>query len=411
MSKDALKQVAATPEHPAYDTLVSRLKPRKQREDDFRSPFMRDYTRILHSMAYRRLKHKTQVFFNVSNDHICTRIEHVLHVESVSHIIAAYLGLNTELTSAIAIGHDLGHAPFGHQGESNLDALSKKYLSKRFWHEQNGVRFADKLELLEDGQLHYKTLNLTYAVRDGIISHCGEVDESHLIPRSNFCSLDEITSPGAVQPATWEGCVVKLSDKISYLGRDIADAVSMGFLSDNELKILSRIATQYGMEALNTTAIINKMITDVCAHSNVDAGITMSHEIMSLLDDIKRFNYDYIYLNPKLEPFRRYSQLVITELFEVLYRHFAGPDTIRVLIENSKSYPLLFDQFAHWLAKYTTLDLSAFSWGQDTMRLYENEKVYGDLSDEKVYVQAILDYLSGMSDSYALKVFEELISY
>ena len=117
------------------------------RKDDIRSPFARDYTRVLHSLAYRRLKHKTQVFFNAAgNDHICTRIEHVQHVESVSNTIAKELGLNEELTRAIAIAHDLGHAPFGHQGEDVIKKLTQKYLEKDFWHEQNGVYFVDDKE-------------------------------------------------------------------------------------------------------------------------------------------------------------------------------------------------------------------------------------------------------------------------
>ena len=127
--------------------LIKREKELYSRADDIRSPFARDYTRILHSMAYRRLKHKTQVFFNINNDHICTRMEHVNHVESVSSTIAKELGLNEELTKAISIGHDLGHAPFGHHGEKVLSKFSEKYLHKKFWHEQNGLRFVDNIEL------------------------------------------------------------------------------------------------------------------------------------------------------------------------------------------------------------------------------------------------------------------------
>lgn len=178
-------------------------------KDDTRSEFVRDYTRILHSTAYRRLKHKTQVFFNTSNDHVCTRNEHVQHVESVSFSIAHGLRLNTELTRAIASGHDLGHAPFGHEGEKVINIrlnkeLSKEYLEplcymkdsatdKRiFWHEQNGLRFVDKIELLPDIDGKYHNLSLTYAVRDGIVSHCGEIDEKSIKPRKEKCDLYSI---------------------------------------------------------------------------------------------------------------------------------------------------------------------------------------------------------------------------
>ena len=146
-------ECAMLPGHPDWERLIKRERPIYGRADDVRSPFARDYTRIIHSLAFRRLKHKTQVFFNAAgNDHICTRMEHVLHVESVSSTIAANLGLNEELTKAIAMAHDLGHAPFGHQGEKIISELTEKYLEKSFWHEQNGVYFVDKIELLEDNE-------------------------------------------------------------------------------------------------------------------------------------------------------------------------------------------------------------------------------------------------------------------
>ena len=134
-------------ENENYEKYISRENSLYSKPNDCRDAFERDYTRILHSLAYRRLKHKTQVFFNIGNDHICTRMEHVSHVDSVSTTIAKDLGLNIELTRAIAMGHDLGHAPFGHQGERELDAISKKYLGKSFFHEKNGLHFVDSIEL------------------------------------------------------------------------------------------------------------------------------------------------------------------------------------------------------------------------------------------------------------------------
>ena len=179
-SKEAL-----VPENDKWELAIKRCDDLYSRKDDIRGPFARDYTRVLHSLAYRRLKHKTQVFFNAAgNDHICTRIEHVQHVESVSNTIAKELGLNEELTRAIAIAHDLGHAPFGHQGEDVIKRLTQKYLEKDFWHEQNGVYFVDDVELLEDNEKKFRNLDLTYAVRDGIISHCVELDENSIRPRA-----------------------------------------------------------------------------------------------------------------------------------------------------------------------------------------------------------------------------------
>ena len=120
------------------------------RNNDIRSEFERDYTRLLHCQAYRRLKHKTQVFFAPENDHICTRLEHVNSVESISHTIANYLGLNTELTKAISVAHDLGHTPFGHQGEKILSTISEREYGEKFWHARNGLRYIENLELLKD---------------------------------------------------------------------------------------------------------------------------------------------------------------------------------------------------------------------------------------------------------------------
>jgi len=141
--------------------------------DNYRSEFQRDVHRIIYSQPFRRLRHKTQVFFLPHNDHICTRLEHVIHVSSASRTIARHLGLNEDLTEAIGLGHDLGHAPFGHHGEYVLSQLAKEYhLETIFQHEIQGLRVVDKLAEL-DRELT-AGLNLTFEVRDGIISHCGE---------------------------------------------------------------------------------------------------------------------------------------------------------------------------------------------------------------------------------------------
>ncbi len=165
------------------------------RKNEFRSEFNRDYTRILHSRAYRRLKHKTQVFFATRNDHVCTRIEHVAHVSSVSYTIAKRLGLNTELAMAIATGHDLGHPPFGHAGEKVIRKICESELGISFWHECNSLYFVDNIETLLNDHGKHENLKLTYAVRDGIIPHCGEVDENSIFPRNEVIDLSEIKEP------------------------------------------------------------------------------------------------------------------------------------------------------------------------------------------------------------------------
>jgi dGTPase len=326
--KDSFIDVASIEKNFNLDQLVQRESELYSRDDDIRSDFCRDYTRILHCLAYRRLKHKTQVFFNTSNDHICTRMEHVAHVESVSFTIAKYLGLNTELTKAIAAGHDLGHAPFGHQGENVLKEIAKENLQNDFWHEKNGLRFVDKIELLEDNNRNFKNLNLTYAVRDGIVSHCGEIDQHTIFPRKEYFDLNEYKTAAEYQPYTWEGCIVKIADKIAYIGRDIEDAVRLKLIRKNDLYKLARIAMKHKYFTLNTTTIMHNLIIDLCSNSSPDLGLRFSDENFDLLKEIKTFNTDYIYTNPRLDAFKNYSELIIREIFNALLDSYSDQNTL-----------------------------------------------------------------------------------
>lgn len=404
--------VATTPKNPKWADLTKRQSDLYERKDDIRSPFARDYTRILHSMAYRRLKHKTQVFFNIDNDHICTRMEHVAHVESVSGTIANNLGLNSELTKAIAIGHDLGHAPFGHQGEHIIKKLSKKYLGEDFWHEKNGLRFVDKVELLKDNYNNSLNLDLTYAVRDGIISHCGEVDENGLKPREELIDLEDFKSPGQYQAATWEGCIVKISDKIAYVGRDIEDAIILGFLDNEAQNELREIARANDQNVLNTTVIMHNLIIDICENSSPEKGICLSERFLNQLDSIKKYNYLHIYGHKRFNAFKKYSELVINQLFDFLLECYDGKHSWISLEEYAKYYPNLINSFEDWLARYCNTTIVPSNGGfKDISISCHNTKIYGDLQDEKIYIQAILDYLSGMTDRFAMKCFNELITY
>ncbi len=411
MENATFKNLAVQPENPNWDIFSARKTALYSKENDTRSAFERDYTRILHSLAYRRLKHKTQVFFNISNDHICTRMEHVSHVESVATTISKSLGLNTELTRAIAMGHDLGHAPFGHQGERKLDKISRQYLGTSFFHEKNGLRFADHIELLEDDYRFWRNMNLTYAVRDGIISHCGEVDENGIRPRENLIDLNDFTEVGQFQPATWEGCVVKISDKIAYLGRDIEDALRLHFLEENDLAELSELCRVNASKAINTTALIHGMIYDICRNSSPEAGIALSEDGAHLMNTVKAFNIRAIYRNPKLDPFIKYSDLVIEEIFNLLLGIFDGENTLSALQKKAHEYPETCGAFASWLTKYCDMPQTLFDSSSETAVKCANEKIYGTLDDEKTYTQAIIDYISGMTDTYAIKCFNELITY
>lgn len=411
MEKSKFTREAATPENPNWNQLVRRQNELYSRTDDVRSPFARDYTRILHSMAYRRLKHKTQVFFNINNDHICTRMEHVSHVESVSSTIAKSLGLNVELTKAISIGHDLGHAPFGHQGETVINTISRKYLGQDFWHEQNGLRFVDKIELLEDHYKVCKNLNLTYAVRDGIISHCGEVDENGIFPRDITIPIEDFDSPGKYQAVTWEGCVVKIADKIAYVGRDIEDAVNLGFLDQAAQSHLLKMARTYDHNVMNTTVIMHNMIIDICKNSSPHDGIVMSKQFNQQLSDIKAFNYECIYRHSRLNPFKSYSELIITQIFDILLSLYDGEHTWSALDNYRRFAPTLVGSFETFLARYCVQDIIPSGALKAISLQCENEKIYHRLDSMEIYIQSILDYISGMTDRFVITLFNELLEY
>ena len=410
MNTNKFSSVATTEINPNWEKLTSRQTPLYSRGDDIRSPFARDYTRILHSTAYRRLKHKTQVFFNIDNDHICTRMEHVNHVESVSSTIAKALGLNDELTKAISMGHDLGHAPFGHQGEVVIRRLTEKYLHKNFWHEENGLRFVDKIELLEDNYKIRRNLNLTYAVRDGILSHCGEVDENGIFPRDLSIPIEQFTSPGMYQASTWEGCVVKMADKIAYVGRDIEDAIALGILDQTDQSELRKMARVYDQDALNTTVIMHNMIIDICNNSSPDAGIRLSPEFSNQLNEIKRFNYEHIYGHSRLTPYINYSELVLNQLFDTLHSMYDGKHTWSRLDSYKRFAPTLISSFESWLAKYCDSSIVPEHLMESALNC-ENEKIYGQLQEEGLYLQAVIDFISGMTDRFAINLFNELLQF
>ncbi|MCD8024632.1 MAG: HD domain-containing protein, partial [Candidatus Gastranaerophilales bacterium] len=291
---------AMTKDNLRYKQAISRVDEIYKKQDDIRSPFERDYHRILYSNAYRRLKHKTQVFFATNNDHICTRIEHVNHVSSAAECIARCMGLNVELSRAIATGHDLGHPPFGHTGESILkETVINLGLGNNFWHEKNSLRFIDYIETLPDYEGFERNLNLSYAVRDGIICHCGEVVENGLLPREDFINLETIESANQYQSYTWEGLVVKVADKIAYLGRDIEDALSKKILTEEQKSefevIIKDLFGSKKLTDINTSSLVHLFTIDLCKNSNPDMGLCFSKEYYKIMCMIKDFNYKHIY--------------------------------------------------------------------------------------------------------------------
>ncbi len=401
---------AAFPGNEKWENAIRRESELYKREADVRSEFGRDYTRIIHSTAYRRLKHKTQVFFSPKSDHICTRIEHVGHVESVSYTIASYLGLNTELTRAISLAHDLGHAPFGHAGEGVLDSICRAHSLPSFWHEKNGLHMIDDVELLEDDKNFRRNMDLTYGVRDGVISHCGEVDEKSIFPRSEATDLYSFRKASDFSPYTWEACVVKIADKISYLGRDLEDALILKILTRAQLSELVSILKadeklkDVSLDNINNTVLISEFIIDVCRTSSPETGIAMSEERAYLMKLIKDFNGHYIYSNYRLKGYKEFANVALNKIFETLFMAYGGENTAKNIASYSEIYPFM-SSFLHWIEQYWDLDR-----GKDQSRL-KNKIIYFVRESESDYARAVIDYISGMSDQYLENVYRSIINF
>lgn len=398
--KDLLKQYSANEANPKWETMIKREKELLKRSDDIRSEFERDYTRIIHCNAYRRLKHKTQVFFSPESDHICTRIEHVTHVESISYIIAKYLGLNVELTKAIATAHDIGHSPFGHAGERILSEISVRDIGETFWHERNGLEYVDKIELLENHFNEKRNLNLTYAIRDGIISHCGEIDENRLKPRAEYIDLQDYKRPNQYAPYTWEGCVVKIADKISYLGRDIEDAIELGILNEH-LNELYELLNYKAEDVINNTVIINHLINDLCENSSIEEGLCFSNKTFNMLNEIKKFNYRNIYLSERLEQSNKYFDLILNEIYNTLKKLYDGANTVQNIRDIKKIYPKLTNSFESWISNY---------WNLERNSNCKNEIIF-DMANATDYYKAIIYYVSGMTDNFAIEIYNEIVRF
>ncbi len=417
----SFSSVATIEGSPKWEQAIKRENTLYEHGGQIRGEFERDFTRLLHCHAYSRLKHKTQVFFAPHNDHVCTRMEHVGHVASVSTMIAKYLGLNVDLTQAIAIGHDIGHAPFGHTGEEILNSLMCHVpdvtVPRKFWHERNSLFFADYIETLQDPDYIEKPLNLTYAVRDGLICHCGEIDEQGLKPREKACNLYDIKQPGQVSPYTWEGCVVKVSDKIAFLGRDIEDArayhiLDMGSYRQLREIVASTLGFPNGKEssskrsgrAVNTTVLINDMITDLCNRSNPEEGLCLSEPYFNFLKALKKFSYTNIYKHWRLQEFQKYAEEVLGCIYRVLMK--AQVYTENGNLEQYLRYePKLSSSFCDWVIKYTNYDKK-----KKEARRYQTEDVF-NIHDKESWEKCVIEFISGMTDQYAIEVFEEIISF
>jgi dGTPase len=261
---------------------------RPESDCGLRTPFQRDRDRIVHSKAFRRLKHKTQVFVAPSGDHYRTRLTHTLEVTQVSRTVARALALNEDLVEAIGLGHDLGHPPFGHLGEDALDRCLHERFGSRFMHHEQSLRVVEVLE--RDG----RGLNLTEPVRDGIAHHSGRAPE----------------------PSTLEGAIVRLVDRIAYINHDIDDAVRAGVISAEDLPgtpidILGRTGPQR----------IDTLVHDLVEHSEAAGRIVQGDEAGEAMVQLRSFMFERVYLGPEATREHAKIRVVVSSLFDYYCEH------------------------------------------------------------------------------------------
>lgn len=332
-------------------------------ENDHRLPYKRDVDRIVHSKAYARYTDKTQVVYLVDNDHITHRGLHVQLVSNFARGIAEILQLNLDLVEAISLGHDVGHTPFGHEGERYLSSIAKKRGVGYFSHSLQSCRLLS----------HIEPLNLGFAVYDGFLCHDGGMKERTLYPKKNKSWEDHFSEQQQkkedpninLQPATLEGCLVKMCDTISYVGKDIEDAIALGIIERKDIP-----KTILGS---SNRDILNYLARDMIKSSYDKGYIEISIEAFDALKDLRTFNFQNIYTHPKLkvESFKIKSSYKI--LFEYLFEDFQKKE--------KESY-----LWNHFLSSKEQSYLDNFS-----------------------VEEHIIDFLAGMTDRYFVRTLQDLV--
>ncbi|MCF8093756.1 MAG: HD domain-containing protein [Desulfobacteraceae bacterium] len=292
-----------------------RRRPEKRLATDYRQQYAVDVDRILHSLAYSRYIDKTQVFYLIKNDHITQRMLHVQLASKAARTIGRFLGLNEDLIEAVSIGHDIGHAPFGHDGERFLCELCKKQGIGEYHHNIQSVQFLEKVERKGRGW------NLCLQTLDGILCHDGEVHDQELVPAKGKTFEDHDRElqdrragrPVTLVPMTLEGCVMRFADTISYIGRDIEDAIRLGLIKRDEIP---RDCVRHLGDTNGT--IVYTLVTDVISNSYGKDRVAFSTEISEALRRLKQFNYERIYSNPVI----KCETPLIGEMFEYLFDRF-----------------------------------------------------------------------------------------
>ena len=341
-----------------------RRRPEPKLEDGYRQTFSVDTDRILHSHAYTRYIDKTQVFFLIKNDHITHRVLHVQLVSKIARTIGRFLGLNEDLIEAIALGHDIGHTPFGHDGERFLSRICENHGIGPFLHNVQSVQFLDKVERRGRGW------NLCLQTLDGILCHDGEIHNRRLIPErtKTFDTFEsEIKTKKAdpdhkLIPMTLEGCVVRIADTISYIGRDIEDAIRLNLIRRTDLP-------KESADVLGQTngTIVYNLVTDVIRNSFQTPHIAFSDEVSDALRVLKNFNLEFIYLNPKIKKHNDTIGQLFGELFRKFLNDIRTPDRTSAIFVD-----FLNDKADEYIQEHTQEEL-------------------------------VRDFIAGMTDSYFLR--------
>jgi dGTPase len=342
---------------------------RRERETShpFRGPYSRDRDHILYSGSFRRYIGKTQVIYFAAgfDEQLSNRSIHTLQVSQIARTIGKALKLNLDLIEAIALGHDLGHAPFGHDGEEILQEICQEKNIGLFFHNIHSLRIVDKLADACRG------MNLTFQVRDGILSHDGEVNEKYLKPDRDkteadlvvYCQKKSLGREMQIVPVTLEGCVVRMSDAISYVGQDFEDAIRIGILKKGELP--EGIKRKLGE---SNTDIINSLVTDITINSNIRDEIIYSSDIAEKVFELKEFNAERIYKNPKLKA----KKTKLRASFKYLFDKFLND------INRGDEDSLIYKE---WI----------FNRGQNKGANYIDSNLPG---------QVVVDYIASMTDRY-----------
>jgi dGTPase len=340
-----------------------RRVPDEHLDSGYRQAFSVDVDRILHSLAYARYIDKTQVFYLVKNDHITHRVLHVQLVSKVARTVGRFLGLNEDLIEAIALGHDIGHAPFGHDGERFLSEICRKNGIGFFHHNLQSVQFLERVERKGKGW------NLCLQTLDGILCHDGELHNDRLLPATDqtFAKMDAQIAAKRRNPATeltpmtLEGCLVRMADTVSYVGRDIEDAIRLGLIKRSDLPHSSTRV----LGDTNGTIVFN-LVTDIILNSYQKPYVAFSAEVSAALIRLKAFNLESIYLNPKIKQHRHR----IKNLFEMLFEKFLDD------LQNQHKSSVIFRQFL--------------------------ENMTPEYTQQHAPAEIVRDFISGMTDQYFL---------